>query len=62
MPFQPTVYTGGLRKPGQAVHECIQSEFTEEALGNLEGMENQKEELEEELDLLFAKGTVIYKG
>jgi len=53
---------GGLRKPGQGIHELIQSEFTEEALGNLEGMENQKEQLEDDLDLLFAHGQVVYKG
>ena len=55
-------YSGGLRKPGQGIHELIQSEFTEEALGNLEGMENQKEQLEDDLDLLFAHGQVVYKG
>ena len=58
----PAYYSGGLRKPGQGIHELIQSEFTEEALGNLEGMENQKEQLEDDLDLLFAHGQVVYKG
>ena len=56
------LHKGGLRNPGQAIHECLQSEFTEEALGSLEGLHHQKYQLEEELDLLFAHGQVIYKG
>ena len=53
---------GGLRHPGQGIHECVQSEFTEEALGSLEKKDQHAEELQEELDLLFAHGIVVFKG
>ena len=45
-------------EPGELVHHCLRTEFTEEALGSLMDDPRQKEEIKQKLDILFADGGV----
>merc|ERR1712226_29721 len=53
---------GGMVDPGEAVSLTLKREFGEEALNTIEASEEEKAQLEQGIEDIFAHGTEIYAG
>lgn len=53
---------GGMVEPGDSVSTTLKKEFGEEALNFMEKDKKQQAEIKKQVDALFKKGNVIYKG
>ncbi|CAD5120961.1 DgyrCDS9507 [Dimorphilus gyrociliatus] len=53
---------GGMVDAGEVISETLKREFCEEALASLEVSDEERKQLKEKIDELFANGEEIYKG